>query len=82
MPRTPPDLFEGQRTRPWRPEEFALLEGRPCIYEIRPGTDELQLRLPGGWRLTASDVYRAGLSLKLPRVLRREIAIDGGEVLG
>jgi hypothetical protein len=84
MPRQPPDLFEGQRTRPWRPEEFAGLEGIefPLAYEIAVSSAELVLRLPGGGQFSATEAHRAGLRLRMPRVLRKEIAVDGEEWLG
>ncbi|MCU0732983.1 MAG: hypothetical protein MUE84_15545 [Hyphomonas sp.] len=72
MPREKRDVFEGDRTRPWRAEEYATIEGWPIVYCVGSELAELRFHLPGGAVLTATAAHRAGLRVRLPRVLRRE----------
>jgi hypothetical protein len=71
------DWRDEERTRPWAPEQFAYVVGMPWAIVYALSADEVVLRLPGCVSVSTSEIRRRGLRLKLPRVLRREIAIDG-----
>jgi hypothetical protein len=71
--RNTPDWRDGERTKPWAPEQFAhVADWPPLVYSVAGELAELRLHLPGGAVLTATAAHSAGLRVRLPRTLRRE----------
>jgi hypothetical protein len=64
-------------TRPWRPEEMAIINGVACVYTQATPKSDLLFRLPGGNVGTAEGLRAVGFDVSNPKRVRFNPARGG-----